>query len=145
MVTPRLPGPFSHELNSASSVVGSQTTDEKRTGPHELQTNMAAPIRKLPTAVTRHFMRFPNKLTLVYPQRWCSITGNEKIDKTLDTVTGGKIGGWLQRYENVVGLTEVREAQEKVIQVRNEQQFIYLYHHGSIMHSPRVSYTESCY
>ena len=74
-------------------------------------------MKRLP-AVTRQFLHFPRQINLICHRRLGSVTGNEKIDKTLDTVTGGKIGGWLQRYENVVGLTEVREAQEKVIEVR---------------------------
>ncbi|CAH1782609.1 unnamed protein product, partial [Owenia fusiformis] len=51
-----------------------------------------------------------------------SITGHEKADKALETVTGGRIFSWLQVYEDVVGLTEVREAQEKVIKA--EHQFL---------------------
>lgn len=46
-----------------------------------------------------------------------ALTGNTQVDKAVDTLTGGKIGGWLKAYENMVGLTEVREAQSKVIQV----------------------------
>ena len=77
---------------------------------------MAAPMKRL-SAVTQNFLKYSHKVTLTTPKRWTAITGNEKIDKTLNTVTDGKIGTWLQWYENVVGLTEVREAQDKVIQV----------------------------
>jgi hypothetical protein len=59
-----------------------------------------------------------NRLKWSHSWRYVTqVTGNERIDATLETVTGGKIGGWLQKYEDIVGLTEVREAQNKVIQV----------------------------
>ena len=45
------------------------------------------------------------------------VTGNTSVDKTLDKVTGGRIEGWLKTYEDFVGLSEVRAAQDKVIQV----------------------------
>ena len=49
------------------------------------------------------------------------ITGNPGIDKSLDAITNGKAENWLRNYENFVGLTEVREAQTKVIQVSKEE------------------------
>lgn len=45
------------------------------------------------------------------------VTGNPSVDRTLDKVTGGRIDGWLKTYEDFVGLSEVRAAQDKVIQV----------------------------
>ena len=47
-----------------------------------------------------------------------SITGNPRADKAISVVTRGRAEGWLKWYEHVVGLTEVRQAQEKVISVR---------------------------
>lgn len=45
------------------------------------------------------------------------ITGYEQADKALQTVTGGRINRWLDAYEDFVGLTEVKNAQEQVTQV----------------------------
>lgn len=42
---------------------------------------------------------------------------NTNLNGRVTSVVTGKLGLWLQLYEDVVGLTEVREAQEKVIQV----------------------------
>ncbi len=53
----------------------------------------------------------------VGPQRLYSVTGHAPTDKALNAVTGGKIEGWLKKYEDLVGLTEVKDAQNKVIQV----------------------------
>lgn len=46
-----------------------------------------------------------------------SITGYEQADKALQTVTGGRINRWLDAYEDFVGLTEVKNAQDQVTQV----------------------------
>ena len=46
-----------------------------------------------------------------------SITGYKSADDALKTVTGGKIYKWLDAYENVVGLTEVKQAQALVTEV----------------------------
>ncbi|XP_045165300.2 mitochondrial potassium channel-like [Mercenaria mercenaria] len=43
-----------------------------------------------------------------------SITGYQSADNALQTVTGGRINRWLDAYEDFVGLTEVRIAQEQV-------------------------------
>lgn len=43
-----------------------------------------------------------------------SITGYETADQALQKVTGGRIYRWLDAYEDFVGLTEVRAAQESV-------------------------------
>ncbi len=59
-----------------------------------------------------------NKLVL---RHYAVITGNPGIDKSLDAITNGKAENWLRNYENFVGLTEVREAQTKVIQVSKEE------------------------
>ena len=48
---------------------------------------------------------------------YSTMTGNTKVDQAMDKLTGGKLDGWLMTYEEMVGLTEVRAAQEKVIQV----------------------------
>ena len=53
------------------------------------------------------------------PCRFYAVTGFARADKVLDTVTRGRISGWLRSYENLVGLTEVRAAQTKVIQVKS--------------------------
>ena len=54
-------------------------------------------------------------------RHYAVITGNAGIDKSLDAITNGKAENWLRNYENFVGLTEVREAQTKVIQVSKEE------------------------
>ena len=56
-----------------------------------------------------------NKLVL---RHYAVITGHPEIDKSLNVITQGKAENWLKNYENFVGLTEVREAQTKVIEVR---------------------------
>ena len=45
------------------------------------------------------------------------LTGNANADKALNTMTGGKIEGWLMWYEDVVGQTGIVEAQDKVLKV----------------------------
>lgn len=50
-------------------------------------------------------------------KRCYSISGNPTADRALNVVTGGRIESWFQKYEDLVGLTEVKEAQNKVIQV----------------------------
>jgi len=50
-------------------------------------------------------------------KRCVSISGNPVADRALNVVTGGRIESWLQKYEDLVGLTEVKEAQNKVMQV----------------------------
>ena len=50
-------------------------------------------------------------------RHYAVITGNPDIDKSLDAITHGKAETWLKNYENIVGLTEVRDAQNKVIEV----------------------------
>lgn len=49
--------------------------------------------------------------------RYKSITGYQSADNALQTVTGGRINRWLDAYEDFVGLTEVRLAQEYVTKV----------------------------
>ena len=46
-----------------------------------------------------------------------AVVGNPSVDKALTTITGGRIDSWLQKYEDLVGLREVKEAQNKVIEV----------------------------
>jgi hypothetical protein len=46
-----------------------------------------------------------------------SVSGNPVADRALNAMTGGRIESWFQKYEDLVGLTEVKEAQNKVIQV----------------------------
>ena len=55
----------------------------------------------------------------VYPARYRSITGHEQTDNALKTVTRGRVDVWMQAYEDFVGLTEVKLAQNNVLQVRN--------------------------
>jgi len=50
-------------------------------------------------------------------KRCFAVVGNQTVDKALTTITGGRIDSWLQKYEELVGLTEVKEAQHKVIEV----------------------------
>lgn len=50
-----------------------------------------------------------------------SITGHMPTDVALKTVTGGRVDRWLQSYEDFVGLTEVKQAQTNVIQVKFKQ------------------------
>ena len=63
------------------------------------------------------FMNITQKATKTQLAMASSLTGNPQVDKALTTATGGRIFHWLEAYENAVGLTEVREAQNKVIQV----------------------------
>ncbi|XP_060568284.1 mitochondrial potassium channel-like [Ruditapes philippinarum] len=49
-----------------------------------------------------------------YQVRNKSITGYQRADDALQTVTGGRINRWLDAYEDFVGLSEVRQAQEQV-------------------------------
>ncbi|KAL8560985.1 hypothetical protein ACOMHN_061199 [Nucella lapillus] len=51
-----------------------------------------------------------------------SITGHLPTDAALKTVTGGRVDRWMQSYEDYVGLTEVKEAQNNVIQ--GERRFL---------------------
>ena len=56
--------------------------------------------------------------SLVLPWKRClAVVGNQTVDKALTTITGGRIDSWLQKYEELVGLREVKEAQHKVIEV----------------------------
>jgi len=50
-------------------------------------------------------------------KRCLAVVGNQSVDNALTTITGGRIDSWLQKYEELVGLTEVKEAQQKVIEV----------------------------
>jgi len=50
-------------------------------------------------------------------KRCLAVVGNPSVDKALTTITGGRIDSWLQKYEDLVGLREVKEAQNKVIEV----------------------------
>jgi len=55
---------------------------------------------------------------LVHTWKRClAVVGNPAVDKTLTTITGGRIDSWLQKYEELVGLRDVKEAQHKVIEV----------------------------
>ena len=61
-------------------------------------------------------------------QRYASvITGNAQLDKSLNVITGGRTADWLQRYENFVGLTDVKHAQSKVIEVGYTLSLLYDY------------------
>lgn len=73
-------------------------------------------------ALTRHIL----KISALYPRctrivqfRSKSITGYQSADNALQTVTGGRINRWLDAYEDFVGLTEVRQAQELVTKAEN--------------------------
>lgn len=71
-------------------------------------------------ALTRYILK--NKILFsrcfqVIQHRNKSITGYESADNALQTVTGGRINRWLDAYEDFVGLTEVRLAQEYVTKV----------------------------
>jgi len=48
--------------------------------------------------------------------RCFSVTRNLKANNTMDKIMGSRIEGWMTKYENLVGLTEVKEAQAKVIE-----------------------------
>ena len=67
---------------------------------------------------TVKFLNYPFSVQHYAKFRYSSITGYANADKALQTVTGGRIDRWLGAYERTVGLTEVREAQSKVINVR---------------------------
>jgi len=55
---------------------------------------------------------------VIHPWKRClAVSGNQTVDKALTTITGGRIDSWLQKYEELVGLREVKEAQHKVIEV----------------------------
>lgn len=51
--------------------------------------------------------------------RYYSVTGNPRADNALNTISGGRIESWMTKYENLVGLREVKEAQNKVIEAEN--------------------------
>jgi len=50
-------------------------------------------------------------------KRCLAVVGNQTVDKALTTITGGRIDSWFQKYEELVGLREVKEAQHKVMEV----------------------------
>jgi len=53
-----------------------------------------------------------------FPSIRCfAVVGNQTVDKALTTITGGRIDSWLHKYEELVGLRDVKEAQHKVIEV----------------------------
>ncbi|KAH3819255.1 mitochondrial potassium channel-like isoform X2 [Dreissena polymorpha] len=52
------------------------------------------------------------------------ITGYESADNALQAVTGGRINRWLDAYEDLVGLTEVRQAQDQVTQAESSYRSI---------------------
>ena len=79
-------------------------------------TNMAALGRKIPAYGVK-VLNSPFRLRHISKFKYSSITGYASADKALQTVTGGRVDRWLGAYERTVGLTEVREAQGKVIQV----------------------------
>jgi hypothetical protein len=54
-----------------------------------------------------------------------SVSGNPVADRALTAVTGGRIESWLQKYEDMVGLTEVKEAQNKVIEVIGVVEYLF--------------------
>ncbi|XP_070193561.1 mitochondrial potassium channel-like [Littorina saxatilis] len=49
-----------------------------------------------------------------------SITGHMPTDVALKTVTGGRVDRWMQAYEDYVGLTEVKQAQNHVLQAEKK-------------------------
>lgn len=53
-----------------------------------------------------------------------SITGYDTADNALKTVTGGRIYRWLDAYEDFVGLTEVRLAQDLVTKAETDYRCI---------------------
>ena len=77
---------------------------------------MATFGRKLPVCGVKLF-NYPRILGNLNKIKYSSITGYNSADKALQAVTGGRIDKWLRAYERTVGLTEVREAQGKVINV----------------------------
>ena len=46
-----------------------------------------------------------------------NITGNKKADEVLMNVTGGKINGWLDQFNDISGFSKVLTAQQKVLDV----------------------------
>jgi len=69
------------------------------------------------------FIRY-RKLNSVYNmsilrswKRYLAVVGNHNVDKAVTTITGGRIDSWLQKYEELVGLRDVKQAQDKVIEV----------------------------
>ncbi|XP_013382217.1 coiled-coil domain-containing protein 51 [Lingula anatina] len=50
------------------------------------------------------------------------ITGWPKVDQALNDTTGGRATRWLQAFEDYFGLTEIKAAQQKVIEA--EEQFL---------------------
>ncbi|KAK7482799.1 hypothetical protein BaRGS_00025965 [Batillaria attramentaria] len=49
-----------------------------------------------------------------------AITGHIPTDMALKTVTGGRVDRWMQAYEDFVGLTEVKQAQNNVLQAEKK-------------------------
>ena len=79
----------------------------------------------------------------VRPLKHClAVVGNHTVGRALTTVTGGRIDSWLQKYEELVGLREVKEAQQNVIEVIRLMflfisRFVY---RGSTITSPRIEF-----
>ena len=84
---------------------------------------MATFGRKLPVCGVKLF-NCPRILGNLNKIKYSSITGYNSADKALQAVTGGRIDKWLRAYERTVGLTEVREAQGKVINVSTALNYI---------------------
>lgn len=71
-------------------------------------------------AGVRHLLKVASRMRLYHTGKFLrnkSITGYERADHALQVATGGKIYRWLDAYEDFVGLTEVKNAQEQVTQV----------------------------
>ena len=77
---------------------------------------MATLARTLPGCGGK-LLNYPLFLRSFRKVKYSSITGYNSADKALHAVTGGRVNKWLSAYEMTVGLTEVREAQSKVINV----------------------------
>jgi len=66
---------------------------------------------------SKKFYSVYNTSVVLSWKRCLAVVGNPAVDKALTTITGGRIDSWLQKYEELVGLREVKEAQHKVIEV----------------------------
>ena len=77
----------------------------------------ATSLRRFPAVFTGKICRYRGLQVPKMVSRAYAITGNTTADRAINAATGGRAEGWLNWYENSVGLTEVRGAQGKVVEV----------------------------
>jgi hypothetical protein len=68
-------------------------------------------------------LRFRFPVTFFCSRRCLS---QKSLDSYFGPSTKGILDSWIQKYEDFVGLTQVREAQAQVLEVNNINNYIYL-------------------